>query len=317
MGRIFTIGEMLIDFLPKEVASLKEVSGFVKSPGGAPANVAVGAKKLGSESYFIGKFSNEPFGDFLLEKLISFGVNTKYTFKTDDGKTALAFVSNKEDGDREFSFYRDMSADMQLSEDDIKDVKLEKNDFISFCSVGLIEAPLRHATKALLKKANIADSKVLFDPNLRFNLWDNHDELKNTIDEFLKYTDIIKVSSDETEFITGYKKDEDVFRYFEEKGIKNIIITKGKDGVIAKFGGVIACSNGYSVKAVDTTGAGDSFVGAILYKLEKLDDIKNIKNNELTSILEFANKVAAIVTTRKGAMDSLPTLEEVENYKFI
>lgn len=313
MARIFTIGEMLIDFIPNKInTGLKNVDSFTKLPGGAPANVAVCASKLGAETYFVGKFGKDAFGDFLLETLENHKVNTKYTYKTSEANTALAFVSLREDGAREFSFYRNPSADLLLDIDDVKDIEFKKDDIISFCSVGLVDYPIRYATKYLLEKAKSKRAKIIFDPNLRLNLWDDHEDLFNTIKEFSKYADIIKISDDELEFITRKTNLDDALTYLNELGLENIIITKGKYGAYAKFKNVEVSVSGNKVKAVDTTGAGDSFVGALLYKLSVLNkDIENINNKELEDILTFANKVASIVTTKYGAMDSLPSLEEV------
>lgn len=316
MAKIFTIGEMLIDFIPDiKNCALKDVKSFSKMAGGAPANVAVCAAILGAESYFIGKFSEDSFGDFLIDSLKKYNVKTDYIFKTNKANTALAFVSLMENGERDFSFYRNPSADMLLEVEEVKDIRFNKGDIISFCSVDLVDYPVRYATKKVLENAKEDGAIVVFDPNLRLNLWDNHDELYKIIGEFSKFADIIKISEDELEFITRQKSFDDAILYLENLGISNIVITKGADGAFAKFNNIEIEAEGLKVNSVDATGAGDSFVGALLYKLSKLNkDLKNITKDDLDNIISFANKVAAIVTTKYGAMDSIPTMSEINDF---
>lgn len=315
MGRVFTIGEALIDFIPVEArGNLKQVESFNKMPGGAPANVAVAAARLGSESYFIGKLGKDSFGEFLFETLEKYGVKTDYISMTNEAKTALAFVSLAHNGERDFSFYRNPSADLLLAVDDVKNIEFKKGDCISFCSVDLVDFPVKKATEYLLQKARTSEATVLFDPNVRKDLWDDLEECKNTILYFLKYANIVKISDDELEFITGEKDIEKAIFFLKEKGVENIIITLGKDGSAAYFGDRKILAEGYEVKnCVDTTGAGDAFVGASLYQLANLEKkVNELTDEEIYNFLRFSNKVASLVTTKKGAMNALPTLEEVQ-----
>lgn len=314
MGRIFTIGEALIDFIPIEAKkNLKQVESFNKMPGGAPANVAVAAAKLGGETYFIGMLGKDSFGEFLLDTLKNYGVKTDYVAMTSKAKTALAFVSLDHTGERDFSFYRNPSADLLLSVDDVKNIVFKEGDCISFCSVDLVDFPVKEATEFLLKKAKEKNAIILFDPNVRKDLWDNLEDCKRTILYFLQYVDIVKISDDELEFITGEKELEKAVLFLKKRGVKNIIITLGKNGALAYFSDKKIFAEGYEVKnCVDTTGAGDAFVGATLYQLSLLKKSLNILDeNEIYDILRFSNRVAAMVTTKKGAMNALPTLEEI------
>lgn len=313
MGRIFTIGEALIDFIPAEKGkSLKNVSEFKKMPGGAPANVAVAASKLGSKAYFIGKVGKDAFGDFLKETLESYDVDTSYMSQTSKAKTALAFVSLNEYGDRDFSFYRNPSADLLLSIEDVENIEVKKGDFVSFCSVSLVDYPVKYSTEYFLKKARSVGATVLFDPNVRKDLWGDLQECRSTTLDFIRYADILKISDDEIEFITAKNDIDSGIEFLRDLGVKNIILTLGERGSEGYFGDIFSHVDGVETQVVDTTGAGDSFVGSTLHMLERLGkDIEEIEKSDLDEILKFSNEVAALVTTKKGAMNSLPSKSEV------
>lgn len=314
MSKIYTIGELLIDFIPnKKNCELKDVETFTRMAGGAPANVAVTASKLGSDSYFVGMLGKDSFGDFLKETIESYGVNTNYLYQTDKAKTSLAFVSLREDGQRDFSFYRNPGADMLLEKSHVSEIELNKRDLISFCSVDLVEYPVKHATRKLLEMAKSVGSTVLFDPNLRLMLWDNHEELKETILDFMQYASIVKISDDELEFITEYSDQDEAVQFIKSRFDVNIIVTKGKDGATAIFGEKEVSSKIENVKAIDTTGAGDAFVGAVLNFIDKKEkSIDDYTSEEIKEMLDFGNKVASISVTKYGAMASYPSIEEIK-----
>lgn len=314
MGRIFTIGEALIDFIPMDKSLLEpDQEGFIKMPGGAPANVAVAAAKLGAQSYFIGKLGNDAFGTFLENTLKANGVNTDYISKTDEANTSLAFVTLDENGERDFSFYRNPGADMLLNIEDVSNISFNDLDIISFCSVDLVDYPVRYATEYLLKKCKQANATVVFDPNIRKALWDDLEEYRKTVIHFLKYADIIKISDDEVEFITQKPRVSQGVDFLKSLGLKHIIVTLGKDGAIGYFNDWEIMVKGNKVDVVDTTGAGDAFVGSFLYSLNQSQKkMEALSEEELLQILTFSNKVASLVTTKKGAMSSLPTLSELK-----
>lgn len=315
MRKVLTIGEALIDFIPEEKgASLKDVSKFIKFPGGAPANVAATISKLGGESAFIGKLGNDGFGDFIVENLKNVNVNTDYILRTDNANTALAFVVLKDDGDREFSFYRKPSADMLLDKSEIKEDWFNKGDILHFSSVDLIEAPVKYAHIRAIEIAKEKECVVSFDPNVREPLWDDLKECKRTILEFIPKADILKISTDEIEFITGKDNERESIDSFFVGDVKIVILTRGKDGATIFTKDKEVNISGIEIKAVDTTGAGDSFIGAFLYSIiNKEIDISNISYNLLKVVGDFSNKVGAITASRKGAISSTPTIEEVEN----
>src|SRR6056297_3163927 len=191
-NKVLCIGEALIDFVPTDVGiDLKNVEGFIKKPGGAPANVAATVSILGGKSALITQLGEDAFGDFLVDTLEDAHVDTKYVFRTKEANTALAFVSLKENGDRDFSFYRNPSADMLLSKDKITSDMLNSNDIIHFCSVDLIESPMKETHVKLLEEANKKDLIVSFDPNVRLPLWPDEKSCQETINEFIPYASIV------------------------------------------------------------------------------------------------------------------------------
>lgn len=316
MPNIFTIGEALIDFIPEQKgALLKDVASFQKAPGGAPANVAATVAILGGQSYFIGKLGQDAFGDFLVEVLQNIGVGIDYIQRTDKANTALAFVSLREDGERDFSFYRSPSADMLLEEGEINENWFKAGDILHFCSVSLVDAPVRKAHIAAIKAVKAAGGTISFDPNIRLPLWKDHNEYRKVIRDFLKFADILKISEDEIEFITGMKDEKKAIKWLLSLKIKILLITRGQNGVSAYYNGDEMKVLGYRVSVEDTTGAGDAFIGSFLYKLLINNiDIKHVSNEDLKEILKFSNAVAALTTTKKGAISAIPSREVVEKF---
>lgn len=313
MPKVFTIGEALIDFVPIESGKgLKDISGFKKLPGGAPANVSACVAKLGGESAFIGVLGDDGFGDFLVETLASENVDTSYIKRTNKANTGLAFVALSSEGEREFSFYRNPSADMLLSEYDIEKSWFKDGDILHFCSVDLIESPVKYAHKKAIEYVKSVGGLISFDPNVRKNLWNDLDECRKTINEFIPYANILKISDEELEFITEMNNVEEAIKSLFVGDVEIILYTKGKDGVDIYTKEKYISVDGFKVECIDTTGAGDSFIGAFLYKLSREE--VNLKNdNQLKDIGIFSNKVAALTTTKFGAISALPNIEDVNN----
>ena len=197
------MGELLIDFQSEGNGSLKETDRFVKKAGGAPANVCVQAKKLGCDAVYLTKVGADGFGDFLVATLESEGVDVSHIGRSADLNTSLAFVSIRENGERDFSFYRTMTADLYIEPADFEDVEFSKGDVLEFGSVALATDTARDTHRYLIEKAVKAGTLICFDPNLRFNLWKDPEELRKVVKEFAQYADVIKVGKDELEFIVG------------------------------------------------------------------------------------------------------------------
>ncbi|MDF2786969.1 MAG: fructokinase [Neobacillus sp.] len=317
MGKLFSIGEVLIDFIPlQKGAALKDVVAFERAPGGAPANVAAAVAKYGQKAAMISKLGNDAFGDFLVEKLIEAGVETDKVYRTGDANTALAFVSLKENGERDFSFYRNPSADLLLSKEEIDPAWFQAGDILHFCSVDLVESPMKQAHKKAIAAVSAGKGLVSFDPNVRLPLWENPEDCRIAILEFLPSADIVKVSDEELEFITGIKDESVAIQSLFVGNVKAVVYTKGAAGADLFIKNGRFESSGYSVEPVDTTGAGDAFIGGFLYQLLELqsnpENLEEVLRDHQEHILKFANASGALTTTGKGAISALPNKSEVE-----
>lgn len=310
MSKLYCIGELLIDFQSVGTASIKDTQRFIKNAGGAPANVCVQAIKLGQRGVYLTKVGDDGFGDFLIETLKTEGVDVQFISKSGDFDTSLAFVSFGEDGEREFTFYRRASADLHFTPKDFKDVIFERGDFFEFGSVALKTSQARETHKYLLEKAVAAGATICFDPNVRYNLWESKEELKKAICEFKDYANVIKVGEDELEFITGKCGDEAARSMFTGK-LKLLFVTNGGKGAKAYTeNGKTYAQSGYKVKAVDTTGAGDSFFGAVIAQLMQSNTSMSV--GDLAHILDFACKCGAYTTTGYGAIPAMGNKEKID-----
>lgn len=316
MPTVFTIGEALIDFIPAEKGvGLKEVDSFSKAAGGAPANVACVVARLGKQSVFIGKLGTDAFGDFLLETLVNTGVDTSRVLRTSEANTALAFVSLKADGNRDFSFYRNPSADMLLKEEEIDDGWFMDGDILHFCSVDLIEAPVKYAHLKAIQLARKVGTLISFDPNVRLPLWHDPEACRKTILEFLPLSDIVKISDEELLFITGFEDEIKAIRSLFVGSVQHVIYTRGAKGASWYTRHFEVSVPGRHVNVVDTTGAGDAFVGSLLSQIVDESNFRNhVSQETIERMLKFANTAASITTTRTGAISSLPTRKEVEQH---
>ncbi|MEG0177077.1 MAG: carbohydrate kinase [Anaerorhabdus sp.] len=316
MKKLCAIGEALIDFIPNEKGKrLKDVTSFRQVPGGAPANVAASVSRLNGESILLTKLGEDAFGDRIIESLIDSGINTAYIKRSSTKDTSLAFVSLSDDGNRDFKFYRKTAADLDYSPNDIPVDVLDDCGVIHFCSVSLVDSPMKEAHKKLIEIANDKNILISFDPNLRLSLWEDHLALKKTVQEFLPVADIIKLSDEELEFITDCTSINEALPNLFEGKCKLVLYTKGKDGVSCYLrNGETIDVAGYKVDVVDTTGAGDSFIGAFLYKLLENNcfNLMEINLEKYTAFLKFANAYAAHTTTKEGALNALASLEEIE-----
>ncbi|MEV5029702.1 carbohydrate kinase family protein [Paenibacillus sp. LPE1-1-1.1] len=313
MSTVYTIGEALIDFIPDTRGiELKNVVGFRKEAGGAPANVACAVAKLGGKSAFIGKLGNDAFGDFLVETMGTAGVDTRLVQRTNEANTALAFVSLKADGDRDFSFYRNPSADMLLSEDEISGDWFAKGDILHYCSVDLVEAPVKYAHSKAIAAMKAAGGIISFDPNVRLPLWADHEQCRQTILQFIPLSHLVKISSDELAFITGIENEEEAISSLFVGEVQAVIYTKGSEGAVWYTRDYQEAVPGQKVAVVDTTGAGDAFIGALLYQLQLIEGaVSGIDAEKAQRMVAFANAAAALTTTRAGAISSLPVLREL------
>lgn len=324
-NRLCVIGEALIDFIPdRKGQRLKDVSGFKRVAGGAPANVAGAVTKLGISSKMLTKLGADPFGDYIEEVLQEAGIDTAHIRRDSRGETALAFVSLAEDGNRDFKFYRRNSADLLYAPEEIPEDVLDDCGMIHFCSVDLMESPMKEAHRKLVSMALEKGVLVSFDPNLRPSLWGDDEAMKKAVLEFLPLADIVKISDEELEFITGETEIEKALGTLSSGRACCVVYTKGADGaeVYVRPKGssadqwIRAEAPGFRVEARDTTGAGDSFIGAFLFCIlrDRAADPGALSADTLTGYLEFANAYAAYTTTREGALAAMADAKQMEEW---
>ena len=297
---IVTIGEVLID-LTQTGKDERGIPQFAANPGGAPANLAVAAARLGAQTAFIGKVGADAFGRYLKEVLAENKVDV----------SGMAVVSVDATGERDFSFYRSANADVMLSKEDISDEALKAAKIVHFGSVSLTADPSRTATLDAAARAKKLGAVITYDPNYRANLWKNKEDAIAQMKAPLPLVDILKVSDEELPLLTGTTDCAEGTAQLAENGIRLIFVTLGANGVFYRIGEKTGHVAGVPCKVGDTNGAGDTFFGAALSKLCK-EELDTLTVDKLESILAFANKAASITTSRHGAIPAMPALEEIE-----
>lgn len=310
MKDIVAVGEVLIDLTQRGVDALG-IPQFSANPGGAPANLAVAAAKLGAKTAFVGKVGQDGFGKYLRSVLEENNVDTTGMLTDHREHTTLAVVSVDETGERSFSFYRDPSADVNLHAEEIPAGLLKDTRVLHFGSVSLTAEPARSATLYAAKTARENGCLVSYDPNYRASLWSDEKTAVREMKAALPLCDILKISDEELPLLTGTSDPVEGSRLLAENGIRLIFITLGADGAFFRLGEQTGSVPGIRVKVGDTNGAGDTFFGAALSKLVR-EELDKLTMARLTEIAAFANKAAAITTSRHGAIPAMPTLAEVE-----
>ncbi|OCA82879.1 carbohydrate kinase family protein [Pseudobacillus wudalianchiensis] len=306
---LMTLGEALIDFIPMDV----ENNTYIKSPGGAPANVAVGAARLGMTSTFIGKLGKDVLGTFLKETLQEYGVNVSSLILTESYRTGLVFVTLEEDGERSFSFYIKDSADFFLEETEINEDLFIDHKIFHFGTISLLREPARTATEKALFYAKKHGMIISFDPNVRLTLWKDEEALRRTILAMLPKVDVLKLSEEELLFLSGDLKVEVIEQWIREFNLSLVCLTKGAQGSIVFTKSGFVEVEALSVKAIDTTGAGDAFVSALLYCLnERTENISCLTLEEAAEVARFASVSGGLAASQKGAMTALPVLRDVQ-----
>ena len=314
MKDLVTIGEILIDLTYS--GRQNGVPVYVANPGGAPANVAVAAARLGADSAFIGKVGNDYYGGFLRETLTENKVDVSGMLTDASAPTTLAVVSLTDAGERSFSFYRRNCADTLLSPEEISDELLGNTRFLHFGSVSLTDDPARSATLFAAKRAKELGATVTYDPNYRANLWNSEKEAVERMKSVLGFVDILKISDEELPLLTGTDDPEAGTRQlFDKYGISLILLTLGADGAYYRRGGETGKAEGFKVKVADTNGAGDTFFGAFLSRMAALGVYKpdDLTSEQLFDSVRTANLAASLTTSRHGAIPAMPDLKELED----
>jgi fructokinase len=311
---VVALGELLIDFTQNGVTAQGNPA-FGANPGGAPANVLSMLQKLGKRTAFIGKVGDDMFGRLLIDTLNSCGIGTEGVSVSGKANTTLAFVQNKQDGEREFSFYRKPGADTMLDKADIKADLIASARIFHFGSLSLTDEPARSATRYAVQIARDRGILISFDPNLRPALWRDNGAAAREITWGMGNCDIVKLSEEEALFLSGLKAVGDSVSWLKTRypDIKLFLVSLGVKGSMAYADSCLAESPAFLLKeTIDTTGAGDTFFGCCLsYILD--NGMGNLSTDRLAEMLRYANAAAALVTTRKGALCSMPSMEEIDN----
>jgi len=318
---LVAIGEALIDFIPdKTGVEFYEVTAFSPKIGGAPANVCGAFSRLGGKSVLLTQVGDDLFGGKIIKELGEAGLDTNYIKQTSKANTALAFVSLGADGNRDFNFYRKPSADMLMSSEDVSQDAFEDIYALHFCSVSLGDFPMKDAHKKAIEYAKKNGAIISFDPNLRPALWSSEEAMRKAVLEFIPYADILKISDEELEFITGEKQIDGALQNLFGQNVKLVVYTMGSEGAKLFTKNAQGFDPGVKVHAKDTTGAGDGFIGSLLWSLAARsvtpELIDTLNGDELTRMAAFANKFCAVSVTREGAIASYPGLEETGRENF-
>ena len=307
MKKVICPGEALIDFVSMDIGkTLKATDGFIKKAGGAPANVAAAISKLGAEAYFCGTVGDDAFGGFLEDTLNNNNINTELLFKIKNN-TTFAFVSLMENGERDFELARD--ADECLTFDMISD-RLEEFDLYHFGSATAFMGGNLKDTYFKLKEYAKSNNKIIsFDANYRESLFGNNkEEFIKCCKEFIVDSNIVKLSEEEAKLISGIEDIKEASQYIVNLGCENLMVTLGKEGTLLSNREKQILIKTKEVKMKDATGAGDAFIGAVIAQ------ILNEPGKSMEKIVEMANLVGGITTTKLGALESIPTWDEVFAY---
>ena len=310
------LGELLVDLVsPDADVGLAEARSFVKAPGGAPANVAVGLSRWGQRAGFCGCVGDDAFGHHLRDTLAAEAVDTRGLRLHDGARTTLAFVATRSDGRKDILFYRHPGADALLTPDDLDARLFDGLRLFHFCSVSLSREPIRSATWAALRLAKASGALISFDPNWRAPLWDDADEARAQIAHGVAQADLLKVADEELELVAGTADVDDAVQRLLAAGPKMVVITFGADGALAATADSRARVPGFVVEAIDALGAGDAFVAGLLsYLLEPTALSLALDETALTAMLRRANAAGALATTRVGVIPALPTAQAVAEF---
>jgi fructokinase len=318
MPDLITCGEILVDFVSTQPGlALIDAPSFTRAAGGAPANVAVGAARLGLSSGFMGMVGDDVFGHFLAQTLRHNSVDTSALHFTAEARTPLAFVSLRDDGDRDFIFYRNPGADMLFSPEHVAPDYISQGKIFHYGSISLSAERSMAATLYAVELARKHGLVTSYDPNLRLNLWPSEEAARDGIRLGWGHANVVKVSEEELFFLTSISEPERAARSLWHDDLKLMVVTLASRGSLYFTPTSSGAVPGFDVPVADTTGAGDAFLAALLYKLyPSLDAVRagHPGVRLLDEALRFANAAGAITTTRPGAIPSLPALAEINSF---
>jgi fructokinase len=313
---IVCLGELLVDMFPAELGrSLVEVSAFRPKPGGAPANVAVAAARLGARSAFIGKVGDDAFGHHLAHTLRQEGVDVRGMRFDEEARTTMAFIAMPDENTAEFVFYRNPGADMRLRADELDERLLQEACAFHFGSLSLIQEPSRSATLEAAKLAHEAGALISFDVNYRPSLWRGPEEAYDTVTATLPHVNLLKVNEVELALLSGSEELHAASKTLLEKGPDLCVVTLGPDGSFFQVAEGEEHIPAFKVPTVDATGCGDAFVAALLYQLVASGDWRDqLSASRMHEILRYANAVGALTALTQGVIPALPTADQVDQF---
>ena len=305
MTKVWVTGDAVVDLIPEGEGT------YLKCPGGAPANVAVGIARLGGDTAFFGRVGQDPLGRFMKQVLSEEGVNTEKMILDPVQRTSTVIVDLDDEGERSFTFMVKPSADQFTVPEDVP--TFAKGEWLHACSIALANEPSRSTTLGAMKAIKAAGGYVSFDPNLREEVWADPAELKPVVMQAVALADVVKFSDDELLFLTEQEDLQAALALLNDQyDLPLVIITQGKKGALVVQGGRQQLVTGKAVSPIDTTGAGDAFVGGLLAGLVACGDWQQSDN--LLQVINQANACGALATTAKGAMTALPTAEQMAEY---
>ena len=314
MFDVVALGESLIDFTPNGT-NAQGIELFARNPGGAPANVLAMNARLGGKTAFIGKIGKDGFGDFLRQTLVESGIDVSGLVVDEKIPTTLAFVQLDSKGDRSFSFYRNPGADVLLTSAEVSRALIDNAAIFHFGSVSLTADPSRTATLEAAQYARQKGKLVSFDPNYRPLLWEHPADAVEQMQKGVTLADLLKVSEEEMQLITNESDLAHGSKALLEMGPSLVLVSLGAKGAYYRNAVGAGYIPTYDVPTVDTTGAGDAFMGAVHYQLKgkSADELCIIPASELEAIIRFGNAAGSLTTTKGGAIPAMPSMEKIQN----
>jgi fructokinase len=315
MADVICMGELLVEFVSTQVGvSLADAPGFVKAPGGAPANVAVALQRLGVSAGFVGKVGDDPFGQYLRACLNEEGVDTGGLRVDAQARTTAVFDTVWPDGRKDVCFYRNPGADMLLRAEELPANFLAGARGFHYGSISFIDEPAAGAQRCALDLARARGLMISYDPNYRPTLWPSERRARQGIADGFRYCHLAKVSQEEWVVATGCEGLEQGIRAVLSQGVELLVVSRGEQGALATNGDYRIELPAFAVEAVETTGAGDGFMAAMIARLlperERLGSLRRVDSAVVAEALRFANAVGALTCTKMGAIPALPRLKE-------
>jgi fructokinase len=319
MADVICVGELLVEFVSQaDNVSLEDAPGFIKAPGGAPANVAVALQRLGLSSGFVSKVGDDPFGRYLRRALEQAGVDTRFLLVDAQARTTAVFVAVWDDGHKDLCFYRNPGADAMLRPTEIEDSLFDGARAFHYGSITFIEEPATSAQRKLIEMAQRRGLMISYDPNYRPTLWPSEARAREVIQEAFHYAHLAKVSWEEWEVATGHKDLDPGIQAVLDKGVELLLVSRGAEGALATNGEYRIQIPAFPIQVVETTGAGDAFMAAMITHLlperEKAGSLRRVPPEQVKQALRFAAAAGALTCTRPGAIPALPTLAETQAF---